>query len=351
MFCRDVRENLITKLSHNSMTGLINATLNCVSPQTNIVIELNAIGESWKAILRSGYNCSSSSWVPRREENIKCTACWPGTHGKDHRNGGCVPCPPGILSVHIVACCKRLSTRPEVAGNSYEYPSESASCWKTVLAIAAFVTYPESCRIAFQMFFCDTFFMDQSKTKSINLLHADYSIVCDSEAHKSYKIFSLILLFYVLSFPIALLIFLKRKSNLDPNVAPRNQMWIHFVLENYKAECWYWEALEQVRKLSLVVISLRFNSQGFAKILGLSTSVLFLAIHIHKKPLKRDKENILQEKAPRKLLVAFAVFEEGIHFHIQQKSLKVNRRKKMRLKDFYIVFICTSKLNPNRKEE
>ncbi|KAJ8020080.1 Leucine-rich repeat-containing G-protein coupled receptor 4 [Holothuria leucospilota] len=165
------------------------------------------------------------------------------------------------------------------------------------MVVILFITYTETCHVTFQLFFCDEYRLYEKEKKTVLLLHSDYSIHCDTATHRLHKLLSIPFIVYIIVFPITLLIALKKYSiaNVTNGIHPRKYPeWLYFLCENYKAECWYWEILELSRKLLLTFIPLRFGWKGLSKIVGLTLSVLFLSIHIYKKPIKNKGENRLQ---------------------------------------------------------
>ncbi|XP_071852165.1 uncharacterized protein [Apostichopus japonicus] len=206
--------------------------------------------------------------------------------------------------------------------------AEIRSGLSTYVLLIMFVTYPSTCEVIFSLYpcACDTFSIYKENDISITLLRADYDIVCSDLLY--YQIFAfLATLLYVISFPVLLLLFLRKytkrqrdnkhitepdtnllnsedslmsepialncsESNEETHAIP---VWLNFLCENFKPGFWFWEILELARKVTqTMLITLLGWDDPLTKLITIGVSVLFLTLHVKFSPMKNPFEQRLQ---------------------------------------------------------
>ena len=214
----------------------------------------------------------------------------------------------------------------------------------TIASLFVFITYPlMSARVAYILpASCDvecTVIHDGICSHSISFLRSDYSLNCPTVSTHKYTLVAaycfLVLLFWL---PLALWMVLRESlrkngdrvlsgssrqyvttlredgreeisdteeesSSIDYSICDEQSLdtppvlksALRFTYENYKAEFWYWEVIEMVRKLTMTIGAALFLHH--TKI-GLSTLIIvgiaFAILHAIKKPIKDNFENLLQ---------------------------------------------------------
>ena len=208
-----------------------------------------------------------------------------------------------------------------------------------VVALFTFVTYPLTSSRIFQILpiSCHTFctaMQNGTCAQELSYLHSDYSIACPTLAQYKYTLIaaycSLAIPFCL---PLLLWALLRRYAPRKPSQDIPSRMScppfgcsvqevmeddgyndeccplmgrsmdrtpvftyaLRFTYENYEPECWYWEVIEMVRKLTMTVgVSLFLDHTK----IGLSTIIIlamaFVLLHGMKKPIRDRFENLLQ---------------------------------------------------------
>lgn len=186
----------------------------------------------------------------------------------------------------------------------------------TLVLVLLFITYPPICSAVFQLYprACKSFCLDHNSRYCIQRLRSDFDIDCE-ELHIYHYFAYFATVFYIITFPLTLLILLRRhchnKAKLcnDRNVSsvmneestadeqtpllhdepetPSIPVWLNFLCENYKSQFWYWEIVELSRKVTqTVLITLLGWEDKLTVLFTIGTSVLFLTMHARFWPMK-----------------------------------------------------------------
>ena len=212
----------------------------------------------------------------------------------------------------------------------------------TIASLFVFITYPlMSARVAYILpASCDvecTGIHDGICSHSISFLRSDYSLNCPTmSTHKYTLVAAYCFLVLLCGLPLVLWMVLRESPNKNRDrvlrgnsrqyitilgedekeetsdteenssiyysigdeqsldTPPVLKSALRFTYENYKAEFWYWEVIEMVRKLIMTGSALFFYHTK----IGLSTLIIvgiaFAILHAIKKPIKDNFENLLQ---------------------------------------------------------
>jgi hypothetical protein len=96
--------------------------------------------------------------------------------------------------------------------------------------------------------------------------------------------------------------------------------------ENYKPSCWYWEAVEMIRKLVLISGLTLIGEHSRTQIgLGAIISALFAILYVYLRPIANKFENLLQTVA---LMAIFLNLGIGVMLKISDDEISpvVNQR-------------------------
>eukprot|EP00937_MAST-01D_sp_MAST-1D-sp2_P001142 g1142.t1 len=196
---------------------------------------------------------------------------------------------------------RRTSTRDRVG---------TAAGWSIV---AMFVFYPTVSSTFFQAFSCETIVLGSQRTAGAQprarsrWLHRDYSVDCDSDRHKAYeRLAATMIAAFAFGVPALLWGLLYRRRH---NLLEASAQYLSFLFGDYRAQYWYWEVVECVRKLVLAGVSLFFSEQG--SLLQVSTAIMLLVLYgiVLAKvwPYALPSDNVLAQASNLALLVALFV--------------------------------------------
>lgn len=177
-----------------------------------------------------------------------------------------------------------------------------------ITAFLLFVAYPSTCVNIFQILplSCHKLCPFEGATNCPSFLRADYSILCDTDAHRKYTWAAYASLSYVIGFPLFLAYIVwkthlqSQRSNRFSIADERGSMEavafaILFLHENYSPSCWYWESVEMARKVILSAGVIFAGSESRTQVgIAAMISAAFAMLHGRFRPITDRFEDYLQ---------------------------------------------------------
>ncbi|XP_048586482.1 uncharacterized protein LOC5518949 isoform X1 [Nematostella vectensis] len=211
-----------------------------------------------------------------------------------------------------------------------------SSCIRNI-CVFLFATYPTTCTKIIQILppNCVQLCFESTHAHCTSFLRSDYSVQCHTHAYNIYWRVAAGWLVYPIGFPMVILILVwkyirqpqvNRGQNnqgteqdslndpqelgqlianervranaicyAQPRAEPSVRSGLTLFYENYKPECWYWEAVEMGRKLILTSGLALIGEHSRTQVgLGAIISALFAIMYVYLRPIADQFENILQ---------------------------------------------------------
>ncbi|XP_031566728.1 uncharacterized protein LOC116301752 isoform X2 [Actinia tenebrosa] len=232
------------------------------------------------------------------------------------------------------------------------------SCIRNI-CVLLFATYPRTCTSIVQVLSvnCVPLCFDENEEYCESYLRSDFSIKCDAPPYLVYSKVAFVFLAYPIGLPVVILFlvwkYVPRKTASPEeeetelqDIPEENRNYpsgdailynpnktetpfkagLSLFYENYKPSCWYWEAVEMIRKLVLISGLTLFGKQSRTQIgLGAIISALFAILYVYLRPIANEFENFLQTVA---LMAIFLNLGIGVMLKISddEMSPSVNKR-------------------------
>jgi len=178
---------------------------------------------------------------------------------------------------------------------------------KKLTFIGIFVKYPLVSRRVFEVFDCHNLDNTESWLKS------DMAVDCNSTEHATYMLIGLASVALLpVGIPLAfwLRLFRNRKAITHPSHPKQEEVTerFAFILEDYKPECWYWEALDMMRKLLLTSVLVLVQPGTLLQIgAAVLVAVVFNNLQMRKQPYALEANNRLKFATDSQIIITLIV--------------------------------------------
>jgi len=178
---------------------------------------------------------------------------------------------------------------------------------RTYAFVVLFMLYPMISQRVFQLFDCHE--LDSGEA----WLKADYFIDCNSDEHQIFKgIGVLTIIAYPIGIPCTFWLLLwKNKEKIRDDSHIEHLMVTErylFLVEDYKLECWYWEALDMVRKLMLTSVLVLVEPGTLLQIgSALLVALTFYTLQIRKAPYVLYENNRLKLATDMQIILTLII--------------------------------------------
>ena len=216
----------------------------------------------------------------------------------------------------LVACTAFVHQVKRHRGDRTDAQS-AADELKSSLFVVCFLVYPGVCNRSFSLFNCRRF------TESMSVLTSDYSVVCQDSQHRAFQFVGLIVIvFFAIGVPVGTLVLMVRRmteyrsqNSGDRFIARRvaDELGVSdesamdairdvsmgrqysFLLSSFKPRFYYWEAVDMLRKLSIVGLLVMVGEGSLAQLFcGSAISFFFFALHVKLQPYRHDEDNVFR---------------------------------------------------------
>eukprot|EP01043_Picozoa_sp_COSAG02_P043076 COSAG02_NODE_3721_length_6323_cov_3.825353_2_plen_1317_part_00 len=169
------------------------------------------------------------------------------------------------------------------------------------LFLLVFLLYPGLSNKVFEIFLCRDL---GPNTSPGSILQADYGIDCDDTQIFRWVVGLTLVILWPIAVPVVLFasMFRVRAQILGRDDKVTNMY--HFIISDYKLECWYWEIVELMRKLLLSgILSLVKRGSIAQAMLGTVIAFAFSVVHVKLEPYKSSTLNFAKTVAEIQLFV------------------------------------------------
>ena len=162
-------------------------------------------------------------------------------------------------------------------------------CYRAVFLVL-FLIYPAACTQILQFLppACHKVCVDLKQQTCQSFLRSDYSVECYTSAYNKFVLVAYVMTAFVVGFPVLTLSLLWKhrysavkdySRNLD-DTCSEISAGLSFLYENYSDNCWFWEVLELLRKVTLTSVLVLIGGEsrtnlGTAAIISGFYAVLF----------------------------------------------------------------------------
>ena len=141
------------------------------------------------------------------------------------------------------------------------------------------------------------------------LLVADFQVDCYDTEHLALEAFAVIMVFaFPIGVPCALfLVLFVNRRELNKDASKRRELFSPLV-DTYRIELWWWEAVEMLRKVTLTGLLIFFNRGSIYQLaVGIQCSAVFTSLAVYARPYKDDFTNNLYVVTNFAVLVTFNI--------------------------------------------
>lgn len=166
-----------------------------------------------------------------------------------------------------------------------------------------FMIYPVVSQTIFSTFLCQT--LDNEE----ELLIADFQVECYTDDHTVLMVISTaFVILYPIGVPLVIFVSLfKNREELCKEDSPVRETFASLV-EPYKLECWYWEALEMFRKITLTGLMIFWQRGSIQQlVIGIQLSAFFMAAAIKIQPFQDRFNNDFKVVTDAAVMITFNV--------------------------------------------
>jgi hypothetical protein len=166
------------------------------------------------------------------------------------------------------------------------------------LFLVVFLLYPGLTNKIFEGLSCRMLANDWS------VLHVDYRVHCESDQYFAVQFACTVLIFlWPIGVPVLVFVMLHRNYNLIKARDPETLQMFAFLLEDYKTDHYYWEAIELARKLFLSGLIAMFRRGSTAQtVLATVVAFAFFALTVRHQPFNVARLNQI------KMFTEFQIF-------------------------------------------
>ena len=208
-----------------------------------------------------------------------------------------------MLSIHKV---RALGLREQVDPPDKEIQFEHEELVASSLGHCftfVFMIYPAVSQCIFQAL------ISQDLAEGESLLRVDFQVDYESDTHQVLIVVAvLMVLVYPLGFPLSIagVLYQNRAGLLRDESAERQQFAP--LVEDYRNDCYYWEALEMFRKIMLTGLLIFFSPGSiFQLVLGLMVSAVFLVLSVRTQPFTSRFNNRFKVATDVAIMTTFCV--------------------------------------------
>ena len=169
-----------------------------------------------------------------------------------------------------------------------------------------FLVYPVVSQTVFQAFICQQ--LEPGDGAEDNLLVVDFQTSCNTPTHKVYMAYASVMIIYPVGLPLLFFYVLYRNKDELKKEHSVIREELSPLVQSYRADCWYWEALEMLKKIILTGL-LCFFYRGSTQqlVLGGIMASFFLCGSVSARPFITKFDNDFKIVTDAALMMTFSL--------------------------------------------